>query len=242
MNKKQFNFTVHEISQLFRMQDTLNSYIHPEWKLQGFNWNDAIVDECQEILGHLGWKWWKENYQCGITADNKAQLKLEVIDLLHFVVSKAAQPEWFDLTDIENFTTYINLPYLQNLEAGAELEMIARDLRSGNSNNVICISHMAHILEMTKEEILSTYLHKYVLNKFRQDHGYKDGTYDKHWELNIFRNGIQAVPVMMEDNEVLAAVVEYLNGRIDISINEHSLYMELEFRYNGRLNKPTVGS
>lgn len=241
MDKKQFDFTVEEISQLFRMQDTLNSYIHPEWKLQGFNWFDAIVDECQEILGHLGWKWWKESYQCGITTGNKAQLKLEVIDLLHFVVSGVAQPDWFDFTDIENFTVYINTPYLQNLDASVEMEMIARDLRKGNANSAICISQMAHILEMTKEEILTTYLHKYVLNKFRQDHGYKDGTYDKTWVLKIFRDGLTPEAVSLEDNEVLERAVEYLSNRPDVTIGEQTLYSELEFRYNGRLNKPSVG-
>lgn len=240
MNSKQFGFTVAEVSQLFRMQDTLNSYIHPEWKLQGFNWYDAIADECQEILGHLGWKWWKENYQCGITLANKEQLKLEVIDLIHFIVSLAVVN---NEDSAERFCADLNAVYISRLDSSSELELATRQLRGQGYDMVACLVAMAHSLDMTTEEILSTYLHKFVLNKFRQDHGYKDGTYDKHWELQVFPSGIpdSAVAVMLEDNEVLARAVEYLSGKHGVTIDEQTLYSELEFRYNGRLNKPSVG-
>ena len=84
-----YNFSPEQIAKLLSMQDELNTYIHPEWKSQGFNWNLAIIDECMEIHGHLGWKWWKKDYQVGMTKENKKQIQLEVIDILHFALSQA---------------------------------------------------------------------------------------------------------------------------------------------------------
>jgi hypothetical protein len=60
------------------------------------------------------------------------------------------------------------------------------------------------------------YVGKNVLNFFRQDHGYKEGTYKKLW------NG-------REDNEHL---VEVLNS-LDISLSDYSdkIYASLKTRY-----------
>ena len=60
---------------------------------------------------------------------------------------------------------------------------------------------------------------KNVLNVFRQDHGYKDGSYVKMW------NG-------KEDNEILAIVLEDTDS--DALDFKEILYRELENLYPGK--------
>lgn len=226
---KQYNFTQEQVTKLFTMQDQLNTYIHPEWKTQGFNWDLAIVDECMEIHGHLGWKWWKKDYKVGLTEANKKQVQLEVIDILHFVISS-----WVESGDERYLLENFNAPYPKVL--GIEkttnkfVEFVSRpDLW------MECWVRLAIEVDLTEQEILETYTQKYVLNKFRQDHGYKDGSYCKEWLLPIsIHNG---APETKEDNEVLSHVVNqrYLCGQD--ATDEQELYSELEFFYNSRLNQ-----
>lgn len=69
---------------------------------------------------------------------------------------------------------------------------------------------------MDSNELYRQYVGKNVLNFFRQDHGYKDGTYHKIW------NG-------REDNEHLVDVLNTL----DISLKDYSdsVYNGLKQRY-----------
>ena len=53
-------------------------------------------------------------------------------------------------------------------------------------------------LDMPFDELYEIYIGKNVLNMFRQDNGYKEGTYNKVW------NG-------REDNEYLADIIKTLN-------------------------------
>jgi hypothetical protein len=69
---------------------------------------------------------------------------------------------------------------------------------------------------MTFEDLYSSYVGKNVLNFFRQDHGYQDGTYKKIWDGR-------------EDNEHLVEIVA------DLDINDAQfsakLYQALKTRY-----------
>jgi hypothetical protein len=65
------------------------------------------------------------------------------------------------------------------------------------------------------DELYKTYIGKNCLNKFRQDNGYKEGTYKKMWD------GV-------EDNMVLLDCLEELNT----SLSFDSLYSILEKKYS----------
>ena len=228
------NFTLEEIQTLLAMQDELNSYIHPEWKTQNFDWNFAIIDEVREIREHLGWKWWKEGYQCGITEANRKQVQLEVIDILHFVLSLAGET----CTDPERVRTWLNRSY------GADL---VNDMVHACTNLIFLVScesadyfegwnDLAVIAGLTKEEVLETYIQKFVLNKFRQDHGYKDGSYCKTWESKTTVDG-WIVSVYKEDNEVLADLVQSRKESGLEVTDQEGLYNDLKILYNEHLNK-----
>ena len=69
---------------------------------------------------------------------------------------------------------------------------------------------------MSYDELFDLYIGKNVLNRFRQDHGYKTGEYHKLWQGR-------------EDNEHL---MEVLNGlKVSPETLPEVLYSELEARY-----------
>jgi hypothetical protein len=71
-------------------------------------------------------------------------------------------------------------------------------------------------MDMTFEDLYSGYVGKNVLNFFRQDHGYQEGTYKKIWDGR-------------EDNEHLVELV----AELDVSDAQFSakLYQSLKARY-----------
>lgn len=223
---QQYDFTLEEVQKLFQMQDTLNTYIHPEWKTQGFNWGLAIVDECMEIHGHLGWKWWKKGYQVGLTEENRKQIQLEVIDILHFVVS-----QWEVLDYKYYFQENSNYTYRGIPAISVCVEDMKRHVCNDKPDYLMeDWTILAHSVGLTKQQILETYTQKYVLNKFRQDHGYRDGTYVKEWNLpGVYPN--------QEDNQALELVVNTLRQGNHSTTDENLLYSELKALYNSRLNQ-----
>ena len=81
------------------------------------------------------------------------------------------------------------------------------------------VSHFWSLLQaagMTPDELFTAYVGKNVLNFFRQDHGYKDGSYRKTWHGR-------------EDNEHLAELAEALDSRSPRYAEE--LYGALAARY-----------
>ncbi len=72
--------------------------------------------------------------------------------------------------------------------------------------------------ELGFDELYRHYVGKNVLNFFRQDHGYKDGTYTKVWAGR-------------EDNEHLAELVSALDS--DADDYPEAVYAALKSRYPG---------
>ena len=73
-----------------------------------------------------------------------------------------------------------------------------------------------HQAELPFDELFKMYVGKNVLNFFRQDHGYKDGSYIKVW------NG-------REDNEHLADILAELNPD-EAGYADH-VYQQLQAAY-----------
>lgn len=232
---KQFPFTEAQVSKLMAMQDELNTYIHPEWKTQGFDWDLAANDEYQEILSHLGWKWWKKDYKIGITDGNKAQIKLELIDNLHFIISSMIEYNY----SADVIAEYFNTGFMQLDSHTLDFEHLIKSAQADvlyhciGGKSLVDLAKAMHVLDMTEVEILETYTQKYVLNKFRQDHGYKDGSYVKVWQIDHNTKGLQT----LEDNEVLANIVEWLKDHNEDTTDETALYNQLRTAYNSRLNQ-----
>ncbi len=194
---------------MLRMQDRMNTRVHPQWIEQGFAWHRAIWVECAELVDHYGYKWWKhQEHDIG-------QVQLEVVDIWHFGMSALFQPGvQLDVIAGDIAEAWPELPtHVGVIEAAEQLAGVA----AGEGR--FSISDFADLLgaaQMTFEDLVSQYLGKNVLNFFRQDHGYKDGTYRKTWEGR-------------EDNEHLMELL----ADIDTSAAdaEIRLYNALETRY-----------
>lgn len=231
----QIHFTVEQVEKLLAMQDQLNCYIHPEWKKQNFDWNFAIIDECREIKEHLGWKWWKENYQCGLTEQNRKQVQLEVIDILHFVLSRVIADEWFEKDILRWFNE--GAPWAESTTMNEMVYCMLNEAVNHGVDICECWTALAILSGLTTEQVIETYTQKFVLNKFRQDHGYKDGSYCKEWEVGFMPGLNTSRFCKNEDNEVLAFLVNRFTSLGWDTTDEQALYKELELLYNSRLNK-----
>lgn len=226
---KAINFTTEQVQTLLNMQNELNTYIHVDWKEQGFDWNFAIIDECREIKEHLGWKWWKDNYNCGLTEKNKKQVQLEIIDILHFVLSAAGERE----IEVRAFTRWLNNGnnYSFGDLQGTSSSMIRETAKSGADIPEIW-NCLATLCDLTTETVMETYIQKYVLNKFRQDNGYKEGKYCKVWKLSTGVCDDQFE--MLEDNQALEYALRYYTSAAG---DEKEIYRLLSNMYESRLNK-----
>lgn len=191
------------------LQDKMNSKVHPEWQKQGYEWYRAIWTECAELMDHHGWKWWKKQ-----TPDTH-QIKLEIVDIWHFGLSillasgkpsdqlaDELESKWQSAGTTDNF-----------LEA---VEALAQDTLASKDFSVSLFCQLMELCNFSFVELYHQYVGKNVLNFFRQDHGYKDGTYHKVWHGK-------------EDNEHLAEILASLEGtQGDL---QGIVYQELQSRY-----------
>ncbi len=198
---------------MLRLQDRLNKRIDPGWLEAGHAWYRAIWIEAAELLDHYGWKWWQAQKH------NPSQLKLELVDIWHFGLS-AEIVIWGG--DLES-AAHDMLGHLQTGDrpAGdfpANVERLALFALSHFRLEMPVFFHLMEEVGMSFDELYRIYVGKNVLNRFRQDHGYKEGNYVKNWHGR-------------EDNEHLAELAAALESEGDAF--EAQLYEALEERYPG---------
>jgi dimeric dUTPase (all-alpha-NTP-PPase superfamily) len=160
------------------LQDEINSQINPEWRIARNPWYRAIWTECAELADHVGWKWWKRQPL------NVAQVHLEIVDIFHFGLSDLLQgPE--TRSDISNGLASIlgrvpdsavdPLRLLENIETFALATLASRKFDPEGFGALMRSSGLS------TDTLYRAYVSKNVLNRFRQDHGYKSGSYIKTW-------------------------------------------------------------
>ena len=184
------------------------------------DWRRCIYLEAAELVESYPWKHWK-NIDAKVDTDN---VKVELVDIWHFVMSEVlrvnALGDARDLkelaSDIEASIANENVEYLQDYYAQIEaIEELIEKLFCNFElvDFTATFFRLCEKLGLGFDELYSLYIGKNILNIFRQDHGYKDGTYIKVW------NG-------KEDNVVMQ---EILINNSNIGVDE--LYKELEKRY-----------
>ncbi|MEE4278177.1 MAG: dUTP diphosphatase [Halieaceae bacterium] len=211
------------LATMLRMQDRINTQVHPEWIAQEFAWHRAIWVECAELVDHYGYKWWKRQEH------DIAQVQLEVVDIWHFGLSALFTAD----SNIEALAQQTASCWPQHIEATGVLEAAERLAAIAAGERRFSIAAFAALLaaaDMGFGELYRQYLGKNVLNRFRQDHGYKDGSYRKQWAGR-------------EDNEHLAELLaELLADPVAGPLDDHAdmrtdaearLYEALSQRYAG---------
>ena len=225
---------MNKIETMLRLQQQLNDATNGIGWENGTTKNGKIIDwrrciwlEAAELVESYPWKHWKN-----IDAEpDYANIKIEAVDIWHFVMSEALRiwavekrggiddlataitatdayrafeegkrPEKTDLyPQIEEVETLVEMLFCRTPIASWTAQFYRVALQSG----------------LDLDALYRLYVGKNVLNQFRQDHGYKEGTYIKIW------NGD-------EDNVAMQRLLE----RED-TLTPEALYTELETVYPG---------
>jgi dUTPase len=160
---------------MLSMQHKMNSRVHPEWVAQNFEWYRAIWMECGELIDHYGYKWWKKQ------VPDMAQVQLEVVDIWHFGMSAL----FVDDKSVETLGTEIDAALQGHRPSGLGMreatEALALHSLQSRGFSPALFLDVLYAADMDFTGLYTAYIGKNVLNFFRQDHGYKDGSYVKQW-------------------------------------------------------------
>ena len=208
---------------MLSLQTSMNIKVDPNWVEARYPYLRAVVIEAAEAIEHHGWKWWKKQEK------DLPQLQMELIDIWHFILSEILLRNQADqdksltaLTDSLSDSSTQNVInfddqhiFINELDLIAKFELLIALSVSRRIELALFASIMTDC-EISWTELYCQYVGKNVLNMFRQDKGYKEGTYQKTW------NG-------REDNEYLVEII----GSLDSSRSEFKdeVYAALESAY-----------
>ena len=205
---------------MLTLQARMNARVNPDWVHAGYPYLRAVVVEGAEAMEHKGWKWWKHQ-DCDLP-----QLQMELVDIWHFMLSHVLLEQQGD--EAASLEVLLAAEPTQNvLFDGRQIELASLDLIDKLELTIglavarrLSLPLFASLLDdcgMSWEELYRQYVGKNVLNFFRQDHGYKEGSYRKLWDDG------------REDNEHLVDIMSGLDAAEDGF--QHLLYDSLKDRY-----------
>lgn len=198
--------TEHKLyDEMFELQDDFNENTIKDWKNAKLNWYRAIWMEAAEAVDSTPWKWWKKG------ETDMANLEVELVDIWHFIMSYLMESN----IDIKNTSNYSYLFEDGRIDLDIDVAEVLEDISllalEKNRDFGIDQSLIPMFLYAWKsigrsvEDLYKSYIIKNCLNKFRQDNGYKTGTYIKLWKKD---------DITVEDNVIaweLASTLENVN-------------------------------
>ena len=214
---------MNQIEQMFNLQKQLNDDTNGEIWLTGvtrenrkISWYQCIYMEVTEAIDSFNWKHWKN-------IDNEpdwANIRVELVDIWHFIMSELIrindekyankflklQPKGdFDVDVLVN-----SLESMLSLSVASSIKLETNNIREITDLFFTIISR----LDINIDDLYKRYVVKNQLNTFRQQNGYKDGTYIKLW------NGV-------EDNVIAFKIMDK-----NPTITPIELYKKLDFEYS----------
>ena len=209
---------------MVELQHKFNEQTIPNYLEKNLNWNSAIIAESGELLDSLGYKWWKKQ------EPDMENVKVEAIDLLHFVISdilqlnynyeKSLEASFIDETISEFEESFTSDIYEKEFE-DEDLFGLVNILNYNEIPRFATLKIIFKKLDISNEDVYIAYITKNCLNKFRQDNGYKDGSYIKNW------NG-------REDNIVAFEIANEWGADEELF---EQLYLDLETYYKEEVLK-----
>jgi dimeric dUTPase (all-alpha-NTP-PPase superfamily) len=223
---------MNKILQMLKLQQQLNDATNGEGWENGITKNDKPIDwkrctylECAELIESYPWKHWKN---IDATPDYE-NIKIETVDIWHFIMSQAladyknkALGEMDILADnimnLPNFETFTAEPQPSEKDYYAQIEVVEslmQILFCGGSTEKLIMAFLDVAMQsgLNLDTLYKLYIGKNILNQFRQDHGYKEGSYVKLW------NG-------EEDNVTMQRILDTYSD-----ITPEALYEKLEEAY-----------
>ena len=227
MNRKQL------LTEMFQLQQKLNDDTNGTGWEKGYNkhnriinWRRCIYMECAELIDSFNWKHWKD-----INIDpDWDNITIELVDIWHFIMSLGLEYyENNNLGEVEDIVKYvIDTKYFDDFCTDAiaplnedslsiinAIEHMMKNTLTGEDFYKIVddFFSMAMACGLSIDNLYKFYIGKNILNGFRQDHGYKEGTYQKIWKGQ-------------EDNDVMKKMLE-----VDSSLSADALYQKLKETY-----------
>jgi dimeric dUTPase (all-alpha-NTP-PPase superfamily) len=222
------------IVQMLTLQQQLNDSTNGEGWEYGMTKNGKRIDwrrcsylECAELIESYPWKHWK-NIDAEPDYEN---IKIEAVDIWHFIMSQTLSDYKREaLGTIEDLAESITtLPNFKDFEKRitptdkdhyAQIEVVEdlmRTLLCGGSTQILIESFIQVAMQsgLNLESLYKLYIGKNILNQFRQDHGYKEGSYIKIWHGE-------------EDNVTMQKILDKMP-----EISPEALYDKLEEAYPG---------
>ena len=192
--------TWRQLAAMAEMQDSHNRLVHPEWREQGHDYYRAVWVECAELLDHYGWKWWKRQ------EPDLDQVTLEIIDIWHFGLSELLRAEQVDAGLAQRLDAA--LADGQPTDFRAAVENLASRSLIDHRFDLDAFVGVMRALPLGFDDLYRRYMAKNVLNAFRQENGYKNGTYRKRWHDG------------REDNEHLIEIADGLDADADSFVED----------------------
>lgn len=199
-----------QIKHMLHLQDEVNTKVNFSWRSQDYSWCRAIWTECAELLDHYGWKWWKHQ------EPDLAQVRLELVDIWHFGLSWLLQHGEHPNTVIRDLVAGLDEPTDPELTFQDLVEAVARSALTYDQFIPFEFAQLMVAAELTLDELYRLYVGKSVLNHFRQDFGYREGTYCKVWDGR-------------EDNEHLYGLIQTLDANHESFMDK--IYLGLVTQY-----------
>jgi len=214
---------MNQIEQMFTLQKQLNDETNGEIWLTGItrenrkiSWYRGIYMEVAEAIDSFNWKHWK-NINDQPDWDN---IRVELVDIWHFVMSESIR-----IGDQDYANKFLKLQpeggFDVDILVGSLEEMLSLSVASSinpKTNNIrkiidLFFTIISH-LDIDIENLYKRYVVKNQLNTFRQQNGYKDGSYIKNW------GGV-------EDNVVAFEIID-----LNPTITSFDLYKMLNLKYS----------
>ena len=221
----------HKLEEMFLLQKKLNDDTNgANWELginkfdKEINWLRCIHMEVAELIDSTPWKHWKNISQ----APDLDNIHIELVDVWHFLMSYILQE-----TNIPKAVSLVNTHCIYEAVAtedidpklivkeAEKLSYIAFAIETGNMPAFSGVERFidqffrcCKLSGLSFTWLQKIYIGKNCLNKFRQDNGYKEGTYIKVW------NGL-------EDNVIMLNILEEIE---DLTFD--IVYKKLQNTYN----------
>jgi len=210
---------MNKILQMLKLQQQLNDATNGEGWEKGVTKNGKLIDwkrctylECAELIESYPWKHWK-NIDAEPDYEN---IKIEAVDIWHFIMSQGLEDYKIqsmgsieDLADsicaLKNYPSFLEKITPTTKNYYEQIEVVEKLMRvlfcnEGTTKLMEAFIDVAIQSGLNLDSLYKLYVGKNILNQFRQDHGYKEGTYIKIW--NGKEDNVTMQNILDENDEI----------------------------------------
>jgi len=204
-------FNILNFEEIVELQKQLNEKVDIDWIDKNFDWNHAALLESNELLDSFDWKWWKKG------ETDWANIEIEMLDLFHFLLAKSIVDNnthvlsnlllSYDVKHKDMSNEDYDVILANRIQDTIKKQFIPNILNNAQVGAMLAWVEVWYRMGYNSEKLFRLYKMKYTLNIFRQDNGYKDGTYIKMWngvEDNVF------VQLLSDDLELNESFIDEL--------------------------------